>query len=187
MDSPTIMHSSTYLLFLSLFIFVRSSWPDSLLIIGWFFQAQSSGYPVTRLCPLLVSVLIFPVHWWCWSPPLSPLRDSPRAPCLQPIFPRVYLSLLLFPPLRPFVFIRCPPVWLNRWRPVSVPAFWRCWLASPTCAASGTWLCCGWSSVGDGAPRDCLMFLYASTGVVWRVGFSRSPDQEGMSEYSGMC
>ena len=30
----------------------RSPWLDSMLIIGWFFQAQNSGYPVTRLCPM---------------------------------------------------------------------------------------------------------------------------------------
>ena len=45
-------------------------------------------------------------------PPLSPPRDSPaRAPCLQTSFPRVHLSPLLVPPLRPFfVYFSSPPV-----------------------------------------------------------------------------
>ena len=35
----------------SFFLLVWSPWPDSLLVTGWFFQAQNSGYPVTILCP----------------------------------------------------------------------------------------------------------------------------------------
>ena len=46
---------------------------------------------------------------------------------------------------------------------------------------------CGWGGVGDGSPCDGLEFLDASKGVVRRVGFSWSPDQEGMPEYGGMC
>ena len=38
----------------SFFLLIRSPWIDSLLIIGWFFQAQNSGYPVTRLFPYVV-------------------------------------------------------------------------------------------------------------------------------------
>ena len=45
-------------------------------------------------------------------PPLYPPRDSPaQAPCLQTNFPRVHLSLLLLPSLRPFfVYLLPPPV-----------------------------------------------------------------------------
>ena len=43
------------------------------------------------------------------------------------------------------------------------PAVW--WFSPPTCAAGGTWLGCGCTVVGDGAPRDGLEFLAASTGV----------------------
>ena len=45
----------------------------------------------------------------------------------------------------------------------------------------------GGGGVGDSAPRNGLELLDASTGVVRRVGFSRSPDQEGMPKYGGMC
>ena len=40
-----------YLFFLSFFLLIWIPWPDSMLIIGWFFQAQNSNYPVTKLCP----------------------------------------------------------------------------------------------------------------------------------------
>ena len=63
---------------------------------------------------------------------------------------------------------------------------WAC-PPPPTCAAGGTWLGCRWRGVGDGAPRNGLEFLDASTGVVWQVGFSWSPVEEVMSEYGGMC
>ena len=32
------------------FFLIWLPWPDSMLIIGWFFQTQNSGYPVTKLC-----------------------------------------------------------------------------------------------------------------------------------------
>ena len=57
-----------------------------------------------------------------------PSQDYPaRAPCLQTIFPRVHISLLLLPPLRPFfVYLPSPPVApvvtcrppVSDWRPV---------------------------------------------------------------------
>ena len=45
------------------------------------------------------------------GPPLSPPSKIPphRALCLQTIFPRMHLSLLLLPPLCPFVVYFCPP------------------------------------------------------------------------------
>ena len=33
------------------FLLIWLPWPDSMLVIGWFFQAQNSSYPVTKLCP----------------------------------------------------------------------------------------------------------------------------------------
>ena len=45
------------------------------------------------------------------GPPLSPSSKIPphRAACLQPICPRVHISLLLFLPLCPFFFYLPPP------------------------------------------------------------------------------
>ena len=171
-----------------IFLLVWSPWPDILLIIGWFFQAQSSGYPVTRLCPLLVSVLLFPVHWWFWSPLLSPLRDSPRDRCLQPICSRVYLSLLLFPPLCLFVFIRRQPVWLTRWRPVSVPSSRRLLACLPD--LYDWWYVARVWVEGQRRRRPPAMALssltrqQASSGVWVFLGLRT---MEGMSEYGGMC
>ena len=72
-----------YLYWKIIFLLVRSPWPDSLLIIWWFFQAQSSCYPVTRLCLLLVSVLLFPSTDGS-GPPLSPPSTHTRAKYHQP-------------------------------------------------------------------------------------------------------
>ena len=171
----------------SFFLLVWSPWPDSLLIIWWFFQAHSSGYPVTILCTLLVSVLLSPSTDGS-GPPLSPPSDIPPELLVFSKFARACISLsssfllsirLSLSAVRPYDWLdggRCQSQRLN-----------VCWLSSPTWAAGGPWLGCGWGVVGDGAPRDGLDFLDASTGVVRSVGFSRSPDQEGMPKYSSMC
>ena len=146
-----------------------------MFIIGSFFQAQNSSYPVTRLCPYLELMCYVP-RMDLFPLSLSPPRDSPaRAPCLQKIFPRVHLSLLLLPPLRPFfrlfaappvapVVTRRPPVRLTGGRCHAAPGFLASvpmfgGLPPPTCAAGGTWLGFGWRDVGDDAPP---MFLRSS-------------------------
>ena len=78
-------------------------------LLGGFSKPRTAATQSLDSVPLLVSVLRFPVHWWFWYPPLSPLLESTRAPCLQPIYPHVYLSLLLFPPLCPFVIMSSSP------------------------------------------------------------------------------
>ena len=73
--------------------------------VVWF-QSQNSGYGVTRLCPFLLRIMCYVLLSTDGSgPPLSSLSKIPlhQAPCIQPIFPRVHLSLLLLPPRRPFV------------------------------------------------------------------------------------
>ena len=49
-----------------------------MLIIGWFFQDQNSGYPVTRLCPYVVYELV------CITSHLSALAPLHSAP-LEPL------------------------------------------------------------------------------------------------------
>ena len=61
-------------------------------------------------CPLMVL-----------PPPLSSPSDSPPELLVYSQFARECISLL-FPPLCPCVFICRPPVWLTRWRPVSIPS-----------------------------------------------------------------
>ena len=81
--------------------------------VVWF-QPHNSGYGVTRLCIFLLRIMcyVFPSTDGS-GPPLSPASEIPphRVPCLQPICPRVYISHLLLPPLRPFVvYLPSPPV-----------------------------------------------------------------------------
>ena len=81
--------------------------------------------------------------------------------------------LFVFPPGAPVVTRRPPELTCGgaMLTLVSFPVS-RCFWACPptTCAAGRTWLGCRWRGLGDGAPRDGLEFLDASTGVVWRVG-----------------
>ena len=81
--------------------------------------------------------------------------------------------LFIFPPVATVVTCRPPELTGGRCHAApgvlySVPIFVG---VSPlTCAAGGTWLGCRWRGLGDGASRDGLEFLDASTGVVWQVG-----------------
>ena len=154
-----------------------------MLIIGWWwFQYPNSGYPVTRLFPLLVSVLLFLFTDGSGTPPLfSPPIVLPSSLSSENSPARVSLSSFLLSVRVSLSAVR-PYDWLGQSQSSGV-----CLRAPSTCSAGGTWLGCGWRGVGDGAPRDGLKFLDASTGVVWRVGFSWSPDKEFMSKYGGMC
>ena len=118
------------------------------------------GSPDTILWPIFIIM--------CYGalmdvvPPLSPPRDSPvRAPCLQPLFPRMHLSLLLLPPLRPFVVYFRPPssagchppsARTTDWRPV--PCCPRCPVQRPNVEGlppRPVWLVVLGSGVGGGA------------------------------------
>ena len=72
-------------------------------LLGSFSKAQRIGYPVTRLCPLLVSVLILPSNDGS-GPLLSPPSEIPPEILVYNQFSRACISLL-FPPLCPFVFL----------------------------------------------------------------------------------
>ena len=123
-------------------------------------------------------------QWWLWSPlsPPPPQYFPAWAPCLQPLFPCVHISLLLLRPLCLFfVYLSSPPVApvvtrrppVTDWRPVpwcpwcsfQCPDVWG--FFPPTCAAGGTWVRCGWRGVGDGAPR-CYWCLQ------WRISWCLS-------------
>ena len=182
-----ILYTKYYVLYTICLLWFRSPWPDSMLIIGWcWFQSPNSGYPVTRLCPLLVSLLLFPSTGGYGPPPLFPHPIVPQSSLSTANSPAcVSLSSFLLS-----VRVSLSAVRLYDWLGCSRCQSQRpnvCLRASLTCAAGGTWLRCGCRGVGDGAPRDGLDFLDASTGVVWRVGFSRSPVEEGMSYDDGMC
>ena len=126
---------------------------------------------------------MFPISDGSGPPP--PLQDSPGFLALQGILsvssllsPKCLLSVRFcvvgrIPPAasgHPLSFRRkssalrltadqCPLL-------VSSPASHKTGLhPPPTCAAGGTWLGCGWRGEGDGAPRDGLESLDASTGV----------------------
>ena len=78
MSSPTFDILQFYLhVYLSFFLLVLSPWSDSLLIIGWFFQAENSGYPVTRICTYVVYELVFITSH---SSALAPLHSAPLEP-----------------------------------------------------------------------------------------------------------
>ena len=65
---------------------------------------QNIGYKSIRICPYYLGLCAtFPVlKLWLWSP-LSPLRGSPGFLDHQGKFPAHNISLLLLPPLCPFV------------------------------------------------------------------------------------
>ena len=140
------------------------------------------GYPDTRLWPIFR--IIYSGPFMAVVPPLSPPRDFPvRAPCLQPLCPRVHLSLLLlsplcplfrlvvFPPVAPVVTHRPPELTGGRCHaaPVVLSSFpMGVGVHPPTCAAGGTWLGCWWRGLGDGSPCNGLESLI-SLPVVARV------------------
>ena len=87
------------------FLLIRPPWPDSLLIIGWYYsKATTAAIQSLDFVPLLVRLMCYasPSTDGSGTPSLPP-PISPPSSLSTPIFLRVYLSLLLFPPLRPFV------------------------------------------------------------------------------------
>ena len=108
-------------------VFLSFFWSGHCDYIAW---SVLGGFPKPRTAAIqsLDSVHIFRIMCYvplmALVPPLFPLRDSPAwAPCLQTICPRMHLSLLLLPPLRPFfVYLPSPPV--ARLSPVVRPYDW---------------------------------------------------------------
>ena len=154
------------------------------------YSLLGGGIPIPEqwICGTLGSVPIFlvyyfPVKRWFWSPPLSPLQDSPGflAQCSFPVS-SLFSSYCLLS-VRVCSVGRPPPAASGH--SVSVrrksttlrltanqcPLLVSCpesrMKVSPplTCVAGGTWIGCGWRSEGYGAPRDGLEFLNALTGV----------------------
>ena len=86
--------------------------PLACSLLGGVVPIPEQRLGVTRLWPFLIRIVCYYFPYTDDPVPfLSPPSEIPlhRAPCIQPIFPRVHLSLLLLPPIRPFVFYLPPP------------------------------------------------------------------------------
>ena len=107
-NSCSIDYPVSFFLFSSFFFGLHDTIACSLL--G--FQSQNSVYGVTRLCPFIIRIMCY----------VSPSTDGSGPPAFPPpifppsslpsraVFPRVHISLLLFPHLRPFVvYLPSPP------------------------------------------------------------------------------
>ena len=154
----------------------------SLLIRVWW-----SSLPRASAIWTLDSVPIFKFlcfrHVMVLVPPFLPLRFT-RVPCSPEHLARILSFFFQLHPLRPFLFIRpttsssvCHPLSLRQKSSALRLTANQCpllvsYLAyaslypTPTCAAGGTWLGCGWRGEGDGA------HLWWS-GVPRRVGSQR--------------
>ena len=105
-------------------LLIRSPWPYSLFIIGWWCSnPRTAAMWDTRLYPYFL-VYYFPVKQLFWSspPPSPPSNIRPVSlPCTFRPYPLSFL--FLFPPLRPCLFSRPSPsssVWSLGVRPEEV-------------------------------------------------------------------
>ena len=105
------LESEVFISFFSFFFSLCLVTETRHLVHYWVvFQSQNSGYPVTRLSPYLELMCYVPLNGSGLPLPPPPPQDTPaRAPCVQKIFLRVHLSLLLLLPLRPFLVYLPPP------------------------------------------------------------------------------
>ena len=98
----TIKHMPVIIIF---FLWTGLRDPIACSLLNGGSPPQNCGYMITRLCPFIFRLFIFPSSKDGPGPPSPPSKSHPGSLPSSPIFPHP-LSLPLLPPIHPFLFSR---------------------------------------------------------------------------------